>query len=1845
MAEAAEPAVVHLYRSGSVEPSSSLPDLCSDTTISALAISRDASLLAVFGSAPTYGVQQYSLSNGQVLVGSKQIRSPGPVSSASYSPGNSERLCASGPSGLYFFLTRKSYKNTETDVVCVAAPASAAPSDISSGPEDASEGAAGILAGAGAAVRQAQESGGHGFGAAAAKAAAGETAGLGGANVWTCHAWLDSERVLAATADGKVHVIRCATPSNSSTGLSTATAPVSTATAGASSAAGSSLAAIQCSVPVSSLSASEGGEVVVLGIAVTSQGALLACSDGALRVVAVPGLQPGAGLADKASAALRLQLLSCQWLGRKAGEGGSLVSLAVMPSQDVAYLAHRPLPPSLSPAGFLRVRLPLPASGEAAVVAVAPALPGPVSCAALLPCLADLAGTPVVSGGSTVARVTSAGGMIGGGAGGGVLVTVDASSGVLSLWSAPPSSGHLQAGSLEACLALASGRRLLGQQVLPGMQAGEAVTCIAAHSRLPLLAVGTSQGRLLTALGQSTSVSTAALVPLYEDRPHAGAVTALSWCTAPGAGQGLLASLCSSEAEGRGVAALHSLGAMLLRHRTEDSEEEQAAGGGHRAIEGAANACTAFAVLAPPSSPVDPILSLAWSSGSLLLGSRAGYVLSLPLGQLPSQPGSIPMDISPEVEEHGQVGKGVLAMAVLHTAAGGSVLLAAVSGGGSGGGQGGGGGVLAAPVGASMRGAPVPNLPAHSPAGAPPVALAICPAAATAESGLVAIGYADGTVAVAHVTGSGQGAGGGLSCHTCLTSTAHAGPVRPGSVGTGGLLWASAGRRVLSVGSRDGRVSVHSIEGSACARAEGGEGLPTGLPIPGTPLGQKEAAVLASLVQVVSTASVPAGEAPSRPPYALLPAPGTVPPAQQGAYPPPPARERAALAAEEAVAAQHAAAKAALLEEVSKFRTQLASLLRENESVSDAERMGRTEYSVDEEGQHAIEAAFQGAVHARRQAYSAEFAALDAAIARVRAACVEKAEFLAREVHAVHADAHVRNFPMAKRSAEQTAALQQFATLRAIELAAMEVEGEGTAQQGGSWAHLLELFPPDADWLVHAGLLAPTLDPAAQLDGLAAAREKAGTAAAGGAARAGAAGADASHPASAAAASGAAGGGSSAPGQQGHGEGTAADRNSGSGGGVAGEEAVAYDGEAVIRLMYHPAAVRTAGQKRAQIAFLRELLRATKARFNGLVDKLAVEKGDLVEGVRARHARIATILTDLGVPHLHTRASDARAWRLGVLTRGLVPAAVLVAAGLEPLTGRPLQPLPPYPQEALEAVAASAALHAASASSSGPALPSNSLAGVVTASGLPLGPSPAVGQGKAAVGPVLVESGPGAGTVMTLTDPVMLPLEDPKKALTVSASGGPAGVVVDPELGVAPYVSLAEKQRKAEEEGKAKAAAGHKDDAPERALVDMFNGRLQGKDELTQMAEALTSMRAAFPFLDPRHKEYVPCLTAEGKPNDACTPEQKSEWDKYNAALAGLEEEKARVRNGLLSELVKLTAESRDLVAAFDERCAALGRQREKTEACAAAVEALCARLALSLEERELLRASDAGLELLFTSRLPLEEEAASAHEAFLAAEAAAGAAVEQAREADRAVERALRAELTEANGGEALDSDLWRVLTTLYKKRWPTPPPPPGPAPPKVTAAVPAAAEGPDGLDSGEEGGGGVVVSDPWSWADTPAQSAEGRAAQLREDATRPLTEADIPDGYGSAILSDRPAVWAALQRQRIAKISCELRVGEAQRQAEEARGHRAYLASVYHSHKEVLDALLAQRDALSAQLETLHADAELLVRMRAGQDEASHLRSDGTAHPLGGDSDNRPVLQDSVLGTYGSPSSRVIV
>jgi len=272
-----------------------------------------------------------------------------------------------------------------------------------------------------------------------------------------------------------------------------------------------------------------------------------------------------------------------------------------------------------------------------------------------------------------------------------------------------------------------------------------------------------------------------------------------------------------------------------------------------------------------------------------------------------------------------------------------------------------------------------------------------------------------------------------------------------------------------------------------------------------------------------------------------------------------------------------------------------------------------------------------------------------------------------------------------------------------------------------------------------------------------------------------------------------------------------------------------------------------------------------------------------------------------------------------------------------------------------------------------------------------------------------------ASPLLVLTDPLPYPGEQPANLLHLSP---------ETQVGMAPYVSPEEKVRLAEEEERRRREKeANKDDAPERAIQDMMGGTLEAKDEVTVLREKTVKA----PWMD-------------AIPEEKFNSDQRAAWAERAAAVVALEELLERRRIEVNLEMNRLAGELRDIVATFDERLGALGKQRKAVAASLAALDlyrshlvCLVHKRAVHLDGRSHLRSGE--------SYLSSEAETAGALYAAHATLCSGHARkVEELGAEDRALEKSFRQSILTHITEELLlappSNATLKVLISLFKKR-----------------------------------------------------------------------------------------------------------------------------------------------------------------------------------------------------------------
>jgi hypothetical protein len=1795
-----------------------------DTAVSAVAISRDASRVAAFGSAPNFSLTIFELPSGAVCPGSETVHVPGLVTQASFCPGNPDLLAASGPGGLFFYNLKKSHDKLEAVLTRPQFISSGGSSIVTS--SNSSSAAVAVVADdldkVHSVFKEAAESielnaAAAGLHPSAAAVASAAIIAKDGANVWLSMTWLSESYVAASNGVGELVVF------NPNSGE------------------------VQARLNLSSRErmngqVTSGSVIIATSMASTLRSLVVGCSDGFVRYLTLPLRTQGVSAlsAESASFVSPISTNSSLFpLAAIVGLSGSPTDLlgnqtAVLetPSQPVSALAvsvsnpkHRAY--AVTAGGtFHSIPMGNALASEISKQAEAATSMSSLSSAnhtvrsSMIPSLFDYQSSLTISAvaingvarsnGHTLSHFATAdaNGVIRIWASeGGEQVLITSSSLISSAISAPnapvpttleDNSGDDDDSSAVAVVDIAGSATDGGgffeskdgkEDEHPAVVAIDSVkasndasafslipddsekshasslssllsssssssspplviTALASHPRLPLLAVGASDGSVSLVLVNSHSCTL-----VHRDFAHLSPVTSLLFGR-NGETANLLVSVSATER----VCVLHDVTAV---------------GNRNNATSGAPTIARAVVCLPGSKSSQDAhyvsAVSIAGASQSntsfdVYFGCESGHLLSISsdFAQIKQQGNGL-IDLTSHLQIRGRMSSGIASLAIADKAVKGSttaaVLFVALAGEKS---------VCALPLDSPWlaphaitttmlhdeQGAfeAVPSLlkpAAYIPAGKQSASsVLVSPSLHFSNSVVIASGSRNGTVSVALATTNSSPGSGKLDVSIVSSSTAfaHAGPVTS-------LSFSGNGRRLFSVApAGDGMCGVLVLAGEPIDKAE------SALPKTNVDkLTAQEETLLSEINNIAPQQIVPrvAG-------FVLADHIATDGVDSQGK--PVSVLTRLRALQEAASKAQHQQAHDALLGEVESFRARLRGLLAANASARPLERLDRREFVLDGIGRDRILAEFDKKVEQRKAAYQAECASLDADTKALRASCVDNLESPLTEIKSLTTDTTVKNFAVLKRVPADITEMERLATLRFVEIEAMEEDPSTEKVGGGStkaFSGLLSYFPADIDWVYHAGLLAPSTDIAKQHEDILASKVP-------GAMKKLESNSDnaSSDPSAAAAGAG------DAP----------KEKKAKDGDEKEGPKSVQWQGENVKKLFYHPAVVRTSAQKRIQAKLIGELIRATQVKFNSSFDKLRHDKAEVIDAIKTRHARIRDILLELGTPVVHMTEKDQISQELQRLTGKSTAAAVAVFAGL-------------------------------------------SAQGALSADLTPAGRTP--------IGPVTV-SGGDAG-MQSITDPYLSPVEDPLTSLKVS----------DAEVGLSPYISPAEQRRRAEEEAKKKqAAAANKDDAPERALIDMMGGTLEGKNELDALADSLVRE----PWMDT-------------VPLDQMTPEQKTALAAYNKLAAALEDERAKARNTLQTELTKLVGELKDIVDSFETKVSALVKTRTTTAAIIQAQEMYVAKLVSTARVREESAVLDKALVSQSDRLMPLEDASVQAHEAFKAHVEILQREVEALAAIDRSLENGFKSALKDAD--QTVDPDLFKVVLSLFRKRETVsttayakeaaaalaaktsereaalqlllPQNAPAKAAPKpITLARQPSLKGKDNFKGKGVDTALVSVSsapltlrpeldtDPYLYStDASARAAEeeARQAAARDAIILPLQKADLPEGF-EGLVNEPAGLFALVNTLRTQKIESEFALSAKTRVLDSMKAHLAFLAGRYEKHKNAIDSIQAARESILHKRELGLNDIDLLLRLRMGQDEVSANNYDCTPHPQGG-------------------------
>lgn len=308
-------------------------------------------------------------------------------------------------------------------------------------------------------------------------------------------------------------------------------------------------------------------------------------------------------------------------------------------------------------------------------------------------------------------------------------------------------------------------------------------------------------------------------------------------------------------------------------------------------------------------------------------------------------------------------------------------------------------------------------------------------------------------------------------------------------------------------------------------------------------------------------------------------------------------------------------AKDAIRKELHALQSRLQTLLDANEQAPELEQLERVEFAVDEEGQRRIEQEYREKADALAAEVEVENKRNDTIAARFKKELWDSMDAPHAVVHAIKEPASVANFAIAKLKPKDITMLNQVCRLRQLEQRELAESKEAepavpsddlqtTGPAGPQWAGLLDEVPHDTDWILNCGLLPPTLNPVQQAEELAERKAAAGKPKA--AQKAGEGGEEADEA-----------------------EEDAEDEDADGDEEDDTDRVAAWEGEGILKLLYHPLATRTANQRRTQIVLLGALVRSMQKHFNELFVELQRSKEEEKDKIESRNQRIEAILKEL----------------------------------------------------------------------------------------------------------------------------------------------------------------------------------------------------------------------------------------------------------------------------------------------------------------------------------------------------------------------------------------------------------------------------------------------------------------------------------------------------------------------------------------------------------------------------------------------------------------------------------------
>jgi hypothetical protein len=269
-------------------------------------------------------------------------------------------------------------------------------------------------------------------------------------------------------------------------------------------------------------------------------------------------------------------------------------------------------------------------------------------------------------------------------------------------------------------------------------------------------------------------------------------------------------------------------------------------------------------------------------------------------------------------------------------------------------------------------------------------------------------------------------------------------------------------------------------------------------------------------------------------------------------------------------------------------------MVRANEAAPELEQLDRDEFDVDVVGSKTFLAETGRMVAEKRDELEHAIEVDIREAEAIKRDCWDTVEAPEAVIRAFKSGSIVHSLAVRKQTAEEKALLTKVSLLRRVEQAELAESAADAVERLADgdivWPGLTTELPPDADWLVNAGLLPASLDPVKMLQDME--KRKAEEADSDAAAK---------------------------PKQ-------ALEEEEGGDGESRVGRASGWEGGKVVQLLYHPLVCRTPIQRRTQIRLLEQLCRDMARHYNTRFDALRKAKTDDMERIHARTKRMVQIL-------------------------------------------------------------------------------------------------------------------------------------------------------------------------------------------------------------------------------------------------------------------------------------------------------------------------------------------------------------------------------------------------------------------------------------------------------------------------------------------------------------------------------------------------------------------------------------------------------------------------------------------